>query len=362
MCSAAWRNSMAARLATGRETTRGRPRRFSQASIRIRTGGADVKLGISADQIAAKELGKVHAAVVSRAGARGAAARGELRFWLHLRLHVDVVAFPDGPGAGGNQSACSVRTAVWRRAKHRPRERMSRLAAQKSVLDYVTASLVRLQGRLGVADKRKLEEYLESVRDIERRIQLAESQNSQTQLPLMDRPSSIPQDYGQYSRLMMDLMVVAWQSDMTRVASFMLGREGSNRAYPEIGISDGHHSISHHQGDPEKVDKLLKIDELHVSMYAYLLKKLQETQDGDGSLLDHSLILFGSSLSESNLHTHDDLPIVLAGSANGQIKGNRHLVYPSGTPLNNLFLNMFDAANVPHVSGFGDSTGRLSGL
>jgi len=243
-----------------------------------------------------------------------------------------------------------------------PAERMSRLAAQKSVLDYVADSLSRLQGRLGVADKRKLDEYMDSVRDIERRIQLAEEQNGQTQLPLMDRPSSIPQDYGQYARLMIDLLVVAWQSDMTRVASFMLGREGSNRAYPEIGIPDGHHSISHHQGDPEKLDKLLKIDALHVSTHAYLLKKLQETPDGDGSLLDHSLVLFGSSLSESNLHTHDDLPIVLAGSANGQIKGNRHLVYPSQTQLNNLLLNMFDAADVPHVTGFGDSTGRLTGV
>ena len=241
-----------------------------------------------------------------------------------------------------------------------PAERLSRLAAQKSVLDYVTDSLSRLQGRLGTADKRKLDEYMESVRDIERRIQLAEEQNGQTQLPLMDRPSSIPQDYEQYARLMIDLLVVAWQSDMTRVASFMLGREGSNRAYPEIGIADGHHSISHHQGDPEKVEKLLKIDALHVSTHAYFLKKLQETRDGDGSLLDHSLVLFGSSLSESNLHTHDDLPIVLAGNASGRIKGNRHLVYSSQTPLNNLLLNMFDAANVPHVAGFGDSSGRLA--
>src|SRR5205085_8855070 len=172
--------------------------------------------------------------------------------------------------------------------------------------------------------------------------------------------SSIPEDYLQYSQLMMDLMVVSWQSDMTRVASFMLGRDGSNRAYPEIGISDGHHSISHHQNDMEKVEKLIKIDELHVNRLAYLLKKLKDTQDGDGTLLDHSLVAFGSSISESNIHTHDDLPIVLAGSANGGIKGNRHLVYPKETALNNLFLNMFDAAGVPNVEGFGDSTGRLS--
>ena len=161
---------------------------------------------------------------------------------------------------------------------------------------------------------------------------------------------------------MIDMQVVAWQTDMTRVASFMLGRDGSNRAYREIGISDGHHSISHHQNDPEKVEKLIKIDELHVAMFAYLLEKLKETPDGDGTLLDHSLVLFGSSLSESNIHTHDDLPIVLAGGANGQLKGNRHLVYSKETPLNNLFLNMFDMAGVPHVDGFGDSTGRLTSL
>jgi hypothetical protein len=158
------------------------------------------------------------------------------------------------------------------------------------------------------------------------------------------------------------LLVVAWQTDMTRVASFMLGRDGSNRAYPEIGIADGHHSISHHQGDGERLDKLMKIDELHVSMFAYMLKKLQDARDGDGTLLDHSLIAFGSSISESNIHTHDDLPIVLAGAANGRIAGNRHLAYPKETPLNNLFLNMFDLADLPHVDGFGDSTGRLSTL
>src|SRR5262249_10286245 len=161
---------------------------------------------------------------------------------------------------------------------------------------------------------------------------------------------------------MIDMQVVAWQTDMTRVASLMLGRDGSNRAYREIGISDGHHSISHHQGDNERLDKLMKIDELHVSMFAYLLKRLSETPDGDGTLLDHSLVLFGSSISESNIHTHDDLPIVLAGSANGQVKGGRQLVHPKEPPLNNLFLSMFDLTGVPHVDSLGDSTGRLTDL
>jgi Protein of unknown function (DUF1552) len=236
------------------------------------------------------------------------------------------------------------------------------LENQKSLLDYVTGSLSRLKSRLGAGDRRKIEEYLDSVRDIERRIQLAEEQNATLQLPHMERPSAVPDDYTQYARLMIDLMVAAWQTDMTRVASFMLGRDGSNRAYREIGISDGHHSISHHQGDAERLDKLVKIDQLHVLMFAYLLEKLKQTADGDGTLLDHSLVLFGSSLSESNIHTHDDLPIVLAGTANGQLKGNRHLVYSKETPLNNLFLNMFDLAGLPHVDGFGDSTGRLTNL
>jgi hypothetical protein len=327
-----------------------------------KTGGADFNLGISADQIAAKEFGK------------------------YTQLSSLELGLEPQPLAGNCDSGytCAYMSMSWRGptsplpAEINPRTvferlfgdddstdakaRMGRLQHQKSVLDYVTGSLSRLSTRLGTSDKRKLEEYLEAVRDIERRIQRAEEQSTTIELPHIERPSAIPDDYEQYTKLMIDMQVVAWQTDMTRVASFMLGRDGSNRAYREIGISDGHHSISHHQNDPEKVDKLIKIDELHVSMFAYLLEKLKSTPDGDGTLLDHSLVLFGSSLSESNIHTHDDLPIVLAGSANGQLKGNRHLVYSKETPLNNLFLNMFDLAGLPHVDGFGDSTGRLKNL
>ena len=327
-----------------------------------KTGGANFKLGISADQIAAKELGK------------------------STQLSSLELGLEPQPLAGNCDSGytCAYMSMSWRSATSPlpaeinpravferlfgdgestdPASRMARLESQKSVLDYVAGSVSRLQGSVGTGDKRKLDEYLEAVRDIERRIQLAEQQNVLAQLPHMERPSAIPDDYEQYTTLMMDLQVIAWQTDMTRVASFMLGRDGSNRPYREIGIPDGHHSISHHQNDPERVEKLIKIDELHVAMFAYLLKRLQETPDGDGTLLDHSLIVFGSSLSESNIHTHDDLPIVLAGNANGQVKGNRHLVYPKETPLNNLFLNMFDAADVPTIASFGDSTGRLSGL
>jgi hypothetical protein len=327
-----------------------------------KTGGADFKLGVSADQIAAQEFGK----------------QTQLAS-LELALEQPLLA-----GNCDSGYTCAYMSMSWRGetsplpGEINPRavferlfgdgestsaaDRKARLESQKSVLDYVTSTLTRLEGSLGAGDKRKLDEYLEAVRDIERRIQRAEEQNVLMQLPHMDRPSAIPDDYLQYCQLMMDLQVIAWQTDMTRVTSFTMGRDGSNRAYREIGISDGHHSISHHQQDPERVERLIKIDELHTSLFGYLMKKLSETSDGDGTLVDHSLVVFGSSLSESNIHTHDDLPIVLGGNANGQVKGNRHIVYPKETPLNNLFLNMFDLAGVPHVAGFGDSTGRLTDL
>ena len=327
-----------------------------------KTGGADFRLGVSADQMAAKECGK-HTPLSS----------------IELGLEQPLLA-----GNCDSGYTCAYMAMSWRSetnplpAETNPRAvferlfgdddstdaaaRSERRANQKSVLDYVAGSLSRLQRRVGIADRGKLDEYLASVRDIERRIQVTERNNSYSQVPHLERPSSIPDNYFEYAKLMMDLQVIAWQTDMTRVASFTLGRDGSNRAYREIGISDGHHSISHHQGDAERIEKLMKIDELHVGLFAYLLETLRTTPDGDGTLLDHSLTIFGSSLSESNLHTHDDLPIVLAGNAGGRIKGNRHVVQAKETPLNNLFLNMFDAAGVPDVAGFGDSTGRLTDL
>ena len=324
----------------------------------FKTGGANFKLGISADQIAAKELGK------------------------YTQLSSLELGLEPQPLAGNCDSGytCAYMSMSWRSSTSPlpaeinpravferlfgdgestdPKVRMARLTGDKSVLDYVTDTLSRLSGRLGAADKRKLEEYLESVRDIERRIQLAEEQNATTQLPLMERPSSIPDDYDQYAKLMMDLMVVSWQTDMTRVSSFMLGRDGSNRAYPEIGISDGHHSISHHQGDAEKLEKLTKIDELHVSMLAYLLKKLKTTQDGDGTLLDHSMVLYGSAISDGNQHNHAPLPIVLAGGASGKLKGGRHIRNPKDTTMSNLLVAMLNKLGIP-ADKHGDSTAKL---
>ena len=325
-----------------------------------KTGGADFHLGISADQIAAKELGKFTQLASLELGLEPQPLAGNCDSGYTCAYMSMSWRGPTSPLPAEINPRTVFERLFGDGDSTDARARIARLESQRSVLDYVSSSLSRLRMSLGVGDKRKLEEYLESVRDIERRIQLAESQN--VELPHIERPGAIPEDYLHYTKLMIDMQVVAWQTDMTRVASLMLGRDGSNRAYREIGISDGHHSISHHQGDQERLDKLIKIDELHVSMFAYLLEKLKATPDGDGTLLDRSLVLFGSSISESNIHTHDDLPIVLAGGANGQLKGNRHLVYSRETPLNNIFLNMFDLAGLPHVDGFGDSTGRLTNL
>jgi len=328
----------------------------------FKTGGADFHLGISADQIAAKALGQYTQLSSLELGLEPQPLAGNCDSGYTCAYMSMSWRGPSSPLPAEINPRTAFERLFGDGDSTDPQARAARLEKQKSVLDYVAASLSRLGKRLGAGDRRKIDEYLESVRDIERRIALAEQQNASAPLPYLDRPGAVPDDYLQYSKLMIDMLVVAWQTDMTRVASFMLGRDGSNRPYREIGISDGHHSISHHQGDGEKLDKLIKIDQLHVSVFAYLLKRLQETRDGDGTLLDHSLVLFGSSISESNIHTHDDLPIVLAGSAHGQLHGNRHLIYPKETPLNNLFLNMFDLAGLPHVDGFGDSTGRLSNL
>jgi hypothetical protein len=327
-----------------------------------KTGGADFRLGISADQIAAGELGKYTQLASLELGLEPQPLAGNCDSGYTCAYMSMSWRGPTSPLPAEINPRTVFERLFGDGDSTDPRARMARFDSQKSVLDYVAESLSRLQQRLGRGDRRKIDEYLESVRDIERRIALAEEQSLTMQLPHMERPGAVPDDYAQYAKLMIDMQVAAWQTDMTRVASFMLGRDGSNRAYPEIGISDGHHSISHHQGDTERLEKLIKIDELHVALFGYMLKRLQETADGDGTLLDHSLIVFGSSISESNIHTHDDLPIVLAGAANGHVKGNRHIVYPKETPLNNLFLNMFDAAGLPDVQGLGDSTGRLADL
>lgn len=242
-------------------------------------------------------------------------------------------------------------------------ERATRDARRKSVLDFVRQDAGDLTRKVGVADKRKLDEYFTAVRDIELRMQRAQTMPPPQVPDGFAAPEGIPHDYQEHLRLMCDLLVVAFQADITRVSTFVFANEGSNKAYPFINVRDGHHDLSHHGGDEAKKAKIREINKFHTTQLAYLLKHLKSIPEGDGSLLDHCMIAYGSGNSDGNRHNHDDLPILLAGGACGTLKQGRHLRYPkeSETPLNNLWVSMLDRVKAG-VDILGDSTGRLPGL
>ena len=238
-----------------------------------------------------------------------------------------------------------------------PRARQARIRQDRSLLDSVREEVAHLQGALGQGDRVKLVEYLEAIRDVERRIQKAEEQ-SDKELPRVDHPAGIPATYDDHVRLMCDLQVLAYQTDLTRVVTFMLGREFSGVTYPQIGVPDAHHPITHHQQEAEKIAKVVKINHYHVTQFAYLLEKLRATPDGDGSLLDHVIMMYGTGMGDCNAHDPRNIPLVLAGGRSAQIKGGRHIRYPKETPLANLHLTLLDKLGV-HIDRMGDSTGRL---
>ena len=236
-----------------------------------------------------------------------------------------------------------------------PAIRKARLTKDASLLDSVTERADDLSRQLGTGDRRKLTQYLDAVRDIERRIQMAEAQ-SDRELPVVDQPAGIPDTFGEHAQLMFDLIALAYETDLTRVTTFMLGREITGRTYAEIGVADAHHPISHHQRDPAKLAKLTKINQYHCELFAKFIERLANTQDGDGTLLDHSMIVYGAGMADSNAHASQNLPILLAGGAAGV--GGRHILFPEDTPLINLHLSLLDKLGVP-VDTLGDSTGRL---
>ncbi len=240
-----------------------------------------------------------------------------------------------------------------------PAVRAVRARQNRSLLDFVREDAARLRATLGAGDRRKLGDYLDSVREVERRIRNARYDGAA--LPVLDRPDGIPPTFEEHVRLMSDLITIAFQADLTRVVTLMYSREGGNRTYRSIGVPDAHHGLSHHQNDPEKMARLQMIDRHHVATFAYLLGKLRAAQDENGSLLDHAMVVYGSSLSDSNAHTHDDLPTLLAGGGGGTLRGGRHLRYLDGTPMTNLFLTLLDRLGV-HRDRIGDSTGRIAHL
>jgi len=242
-----------------------------------------------------------------------------------------------------------------------PEARRSALKRQASLLDSVTEEMRRFQLDLGAGDRNKVEEYFESVREVERRIQRAEANVTENPLPDLDRPVGVPAAYADHARLMFDLQLLAFQGDMTRVISFQLAREASTRTYPEAGVPDAHHPVSHHGRNPEKLLKLAKINQFHVSLFAEFLEKMASTREGDGTLLDHSLYLYGSGMGDSDAHDHTDLPILVAGGAAGNMRGGRHVRYEQHTPLSNLHLTLLNKAGV-EIDKFADSSGDASDL
>ncbi len=237
-------------------------------------------------------------------------------------------------------------------------ERLQRIQRERSILDAVTSQVSQLQRGLGANDRNRVAEYLDNVREIERRIQLTEKKNS-TSVHLPDTPIGIPDDHVVHSKMMFDLMALAFQADITRISTFMMAREVSYRTFPQIGVPDPFHATSHHQNNPEKLEKLTKINTYHVSLIAYFMDKLKAIPDGDGTLLDHSLVLFGSSMSNSNMHNHSPLPVFVAGGACGRMKGGRHIKYPEDTPMANLLATTLVKAGL-NENHIGDSTGILS--
>jgi len=240
-------------------------------------------------------------------------------------------------------------------------DRRAALKKRASLLDSVADEIARLKNQLGPADRERVGAYLDSVREVERRIQKAESGANDDALPDLDRPVGVPSSYADHARLMFDLQVLALRGDVTRVITFQLARETSNRTYPEIGVSDAHHPLTHHGNDPDKIARMAKINQFHVSLFAEFLEKLKATPEGDGTLLDHSLYLYGSGMGNPNVHDHVNLPILVAGGAAGKMRGGRHIRYEQPTPLANLHLTLLDKVGV-RLDSFADSQGKIDGL
>jgi len=240
-------------------------------------------------------------------------------------------------------------------------DRQAALKRRASLLDFVKDDMTRLSRSLGPADRAKVDQYLEAVRDVERRIQKAERDVADNEMPDLDRPVGVPASYAEHARLMFDLQVLALRGDVTRVITFQLARETSNRTYPEIGVPDPHHPLSHHGNDPAKIARMAKINAFHVSLFAEFLGKLAATKEGNGTLLDHSLYLYGSGMGNPNVHDHTNLPVIVAGGAAGGMKGGRHVRFDKLTPLANLHLTLLDKVGVK-LDKFGDSNGRLDEL
>ena len=325
------------------------------------TQGPDAYAGITADQIAAEKIGQdtvlpsMELATEDHSGLIGECDRDYGCIYMNTlswRTPTTPLPMEINPrkvfermfGQGSNAA-----------------ERLVRKQEDRSILDAFTQQATNLQKNLGPRDKTTMKDYLESVREIERRIQRTEKEQTDPDITVPPSPAGIPYSYEEHIKLMYDLLVLAFQANITRVITFMVAREISNRTYPQVGVPDGHHAISHHQNRAEKMEKNVKIQTYHIGLFAQFLEKMRSTRDGDGSLLDHSVLLYGSNMSNSNAHNHFPLPNLVLGGASGRLTGNRHLRYPDHTPMTNLLLSVLDKAGVD-LETLGDSNGKMTDL
>ena len=321
------------------------------------TQGEDAYAGVTADQIAAQHIGQdsllpsIELATEDHSGLLGECDRDYGCIYMNTlswRTPTTPMPMEINPRKVFERMFGQGGTAA---------DRASRNDEDRSILDAVTSEASDLQRTLGPRDRATMNEYLDNVREIERRIQRAGTFHA-TEVALPDEPVGIPYSFEEHIKLMYELLALAYQANITRVATFMVAREVSNRTYPQVGVPDGHHATSHHQNKPEKIEKLVKIQTYHLTLFADFLKKLQSTPDGDGSLLDHAVLLYGSNMSNSNLHNHFPLPNLVFGGAAGRMKGNRHIKCEDHTPMTNLLLALLDKGGVP-LEKLGDSTGEL---
>jgi hypothetical protein len=327
-----------------------------------KTEGPDIRAGVSVDQIFAKELGKATQLsslelAIDPNELIGACEAGYSCAYSNTLSWRD----PTTPLPMENQPRAVFERLFGDSDNTTQAARLARIQEDRSILDSLVPEVARFEKKLDAGDRSKLGQYLDAIRDLEKRIQKAEAQSSQD-LPPMDRPTGgIPATFAEHARMMFDLQVLAYQCDITRVCTFLMSREVSPRPYPEIGISDPHHGLSHHQHRPEAITKLAKINSYHMQQFAYFLDRLKSTPDGDGSLLDHIAIVYGCGISDSNDHLHTNLPILVVGGGAGQLKGGRHLRFTDDTPLANLHLTLLDKLGVS-MESLGDSTGELPQL
>jgi hypothetical protein len=323
-----------------------------------KTAGADIHLGVSVDQVAANAIGGQTRLPSLELGLDKGQLAGECDSGYSC-AYVSNISWqsPTAPMPHEINPA-----AVFERlfGSDDERDRARRLRERKSILDFVSDDSKTLSRRLGKSDQQKLDEFTTSIREIEKRVEKARTQTQHAR-PTMAKPAGIPEDFGEHFRLMTDLMVLAFQMDLTRVSTFMVAHDGSDRTFRSLGISEGHHALSHHGGNKDKLEQIAKIDHFHVEQFAYFLKRLKETKEGERTLLDNSMVVFGCGIGDGNRHNHNDLPILLAGRGGGTIDAGRHIKFDQDTPLCNLYLSMLDRMGVI-PDRFGDSTGTLSEL